>query len=74
MNPRASACSPLEALTRLVYELLDAHRDTIELAVDRPELEWRAHVAYLRGLQRSGRALLARAASSSVPPTRGQHR
>jgi hypothetical protein len=39
-----------------VYELLDAHDDTARLA-DRlaPDPEWRAHLGYLRALQRAGR-------------------
>jgi hypothetical protein len=47
-------------MTSLVYELLDAHDDTARLA---GELEhdprWRAHLAYLRALQRAGRDALA---------------
>ena len=47
-------------LTELVYELLDAHLDTMRLigeVEDKPA--WAAHVDYLRGLQRVGRELLA---------------
>ena len=47
-------------LTALVYELLDAHGDTMRLAA---ELEtqplWAAHLGYLRDLQRLGRETLA---------------
>ncbi len=46
--------------TELVYELLDAHADTIRMA---HELDgdpvWAAHLDYLRDLQRVGRAALA---------------
>lgn len=49
-----------EQLARLVYELLDAHSDT-ERLMHGPtdELHWRAHLSYLRDLQRAGRATLA---------------
>lgn len=48
-------------LSTLVYELLDAHADTAELAADLPAREprWAAHLDYLRALQRVGRARLA---------------
>lgn len=49
-----------EQLARLVYELLDAHVDTERLVNEAPnELRWRAHLSYLRDLQRIGRELLA---------------
>jgi hypothetical protein len=48
-------------LTELVYELLDAHWDTVQLA---GELErqphWGQHLDYLRDLQRLAREILAR--------------
>lgn len=47
-------------LVDLVYELLDAHGDTIELAGVPVDSVWEAHVDYLRGLQRVGREALAR--------------
>jgi hypothetical protein len=49
-------------ITRLVYELLDAHADTADLAADLErsgEPGWRPHLEYLRGLQRTGREALA---------------
>jgi hypothetical protein len=47
-------------LAELVYELLDAHIDTISLAADRPESDaWAAHLDYIRDLQRVGRERLA---------------
>lgn len=53
-----------EQLARLVYELLDAHADTEQLAHGRSAgLPWRVHLDYLRDLQRTGREILARAAS-----------
>jgi hypothetical protein len=49
-----------ERLARLVYELLDAHSDTERLVRGCPtEQEWRAHLGYLRDLQRTGREVLA---------------
>ena len=51
-------------VTELLYELLDAHVDTMRLAdgLD-AEPTWAAHLDYLRDLQRVGREALARAAS-----------
>jgi NAD(P)H-hydrate repair Nnr-like enzyme with NAD(P)H-hydrate epimerase domain len=58
-------------LPRLIYELLDAHRDTIDLVGEGSNvgdgLVWRAHLDYLRALQRVGRAILARAEAREVP-------
>ena len=51
-------------LAELVYELLDAHADTVRL-VDEPvvgDVGWDAHLVYLRDLQRVGREVLARVA------------
>jgi hypothetical protein len=49
-----------ELLSQLVYELLDAHADTQQLAADLPPApEWSQHLDYLRGLQRVGRETLA---------------
>jgi hypothetical protein len=51
-------------LTRLVYELLDAHDDTARLAADLAiDPHWQVHLDYLRDLQRHGRESLARAAA-----------
>ena len=50
-------------VTELVYELLDAHADTMRMASyldDDPA--WAAHLDYLRDLQRVGREALAGAA------------
>jgi len=47
-------------LTRLVYELLDAHVDTTELAAEfEDDLDWTLHLDYLRALQRQSREVLA---------------
>jgi hypothetical protein len=59
--------SPPELLTAVVYELLDAHQDTVDLAEDLPEESWRAHLDYLRALQRRGHELLAKADSNRKP-------
>jgi hypothetical protein len=49
-----------EQLARLVYELLDAHVDTEELSRRWDgDMLWRAHLDYLRDLQRVGREVLA---------------
>jgi hypothetical protein len=51
-----------EQLTRLVYELLDAHDDTARIATGQPlDAHWQTHLSYLRDLQRVARELLARA-------------
>jgi hypothetical protein len=47
-------------VTELVYELLDAHADTLLLARELDgDPAWAAHLDYLRGLQRIGREELA---------------
>jgi hypothetical protein len=59
---------PIEAtsvdyMTKLVYELLDAHEDTRRLAAAAiADPLWSAHLGYLRDLQRVGREALARLA------------
>jgi hypothetical protein len=54
-----------EDLGDLVYELLDAHDDTARLAAELTgDARWHAHLAYLRDLQRVGRAVLAQATAS----------
>ena len=50
------------SVTELVYELLDAHMDTLRMARDLDgDLAWAAHLEYLRDLQRVGRETLAHA-------------
>lgn len=50
-------------LAELVYELLDAHADTIAIADDvSASPAWAAHLDYIRDLQRVGRERLARLA------------
>ena len=55
-----SAALPRE-VTALVYELLDAHDDTAQLAAGFGDLAWELHLDYLRDLQRRAREVLARA-------------
>jgi hypothetical protein len=44
-----------------MYELLDAHQDTVRLGAARTDDPlWQAHEQYLRDLQRVGREALAR--------------
>jgi hypothetical protein len=58
-------------LAALAYELLDAHADTAQLAAELPyDLSWAAHLDYLRGLQRKGREMLARATAQDLSPYR----
>jgi hypothetical protein len=60
----APAAAP--SLTEVLYELLDAHVDTLRLAeslVEDPE--WAVHTAYLRDLGRHGREALAAACSQA---------
>ena len=60
--PPTSATEPVQLLTSLVYELLDAHLDTEQLmSSPSTHLAWTAHMYYLRDLQRSARELLAHA-------------
>ena len=57
---QSPAAERTEQLARLAYELLDAHRDTDRLVGEqRHEFHWRAHLSYLRDLQRVGRQVLA---------------
>jgi len=57
-----------EQLTRLVYELLDAHDDTAKIAAGSvSDDDWEAHLHYLRDLQRVGFELLATAPKTSFP-------
>jgi hypothetical protein len=62
LNPNPTGTTTTtELLTDLVYELLDAHCDTICLAGDADDgAAWAAHLDYLRDLQRVGREALAR--------------
>lgn len=62
MNPPLTTrMRGVEQLFTLTYELLDAHRDTLELADDFADVSWQAHLDYLRALHRRGKELLATA-------------
>jgi len=61
-------------LIDLVYELLDAHTDTVVLASDITDPAWEAHTDYVRALHRRGREILAVSAlqatyAESIIPT-----
>jgi hypothetical protein len=59
-NTDASSEIAVDQLSQLVYELLDAHVDTICMGEEFcGDLEWEAHLEYLRGLQRVSRETLA---------------
>ena len=47
-------------LLGLLYELLDAHADTLEFGAEpADELRWSAHLDYLQALQRRTREIMA---------------
>jgi hypothetical protein len=52
-------------VTELVYELLDAHVDTMRMAFELDDdPAWAAHLDYLRDLQRVAREALASASAA----------
>jgi hypothetical protein len=54
-------------LIALAEELLAAHLDTLALARElEPDLEWEAHLEYLRSLVRFGQAVLAASAAEQT--------
>jgi hypothetical protein len=62
-------------LMDLVYELLDAHTDTVVLASNLTDPGWEAHTDYIRALHRRGHEILAVSAreaayADSVIPAR----
>jgi hypothetical protein len=60
LNANESAITAGGYVTELVYELLDAHVDTMRMARDLDgDPAWAAHLDYLRDLQRVGREALA---------------
>jgi hypothetical protein len=62
LDANKSALTAGGYVTELVYELLDAHVDTMRMAHDLDgDPAWAAHLDYLRDLQRVGRETLARA-------------
>jgi hypothetical protein len=59
-DANTSAVIAGDDVTELVYELLDAHLDTMRMARDLDgDPVWAAHLDYLRDLQRVGREALA---------------
>ena len=64
MEADVSTMAAMDYLGTLVYELLDAHQDTMRLASELLDEErWAAHLDYLRDLQRVSREGLARLAA-----------
>ena len=62
LDANKSAVTARGYVTELVYELLDAHVDTMRMARELDtDPAWAAHLDYLRDLQRVGREALARA-------------
>jgi hypothetical protein len=60
-GPAAPAEQRASETAELIYELLDAHCDTAEMAEElMGDPSWQAHLDYLRALQRKGREVLAR--------------
>jgi hypothetical protein len=60
LDANKSAVTTAEYVTELLYELLDAHVDTMRMARDLDtDPAWAAHLDYLRDLQRVGREALA---------------
>ena len=57
--------APPSLLIDLVYELLDAHNDTVALASRIDDPAWEAHADYVRALQRRGREILAAASAQA---------
>ncbi len=64
---QGQATADITRLTTLVHELLDAHVDTVELALGlEDDLAWSMHLEYLRALQRQSQMLLARIGSDEA--------
>ena len=60
LDANKSAVSTAEFVMELLYELLDAHVDTMRLAHELDaDPAWAGHLDYLRDLQRVGREALA---------------
>jgi hypothetical protein len=69
LNTNTTRAVGLEHLTQLVYELLDAHGDTMALAAELlDDPVWAAHLNYLQGLQRVGREVLAHTEDQMAQP------
>ena len=62
LDANKSAVTAGGYVTELIYELLDAHVDTLRMAGDlEDDSAWAAHLDYMRDLQRVGREALAHA-------------
>jgi len=67
LDANKSAVTAGGYVTELVYELLDAHVDTMRMARELDgDPAWAAHLDYLRDLQRVGREALAHASGVTV--------
>lgn len=68
LHANETSVTPDGHVVELVYELLDAHCDTMRIAreLDQADPAWGAHLDYLRDLQRVGREVLAQLTSSSA--------
>ena len=65
LDANGSAVTTGRYVTELLYELLDAHVDTMRMARELDgDPDWAAHLDYLRDLQRVGREALAHAPSA----------
>jgi len=71
LDTNRSAVTTGGYVTELLYELLDAHLDTMRMARDLDDdPAWAAHLDYLRDLQRVGREALANGVSVSATASR----
>ena len=67
LDANRSALTTTGYVTELLYELLDAHVDTMRMARELDgDPDWAAHLDYLRDLQRIGREALAHAPTAVV--------
>jgi hypothetical protein len=67
LDANKSAVTKDKYVTELLYELLDAHIDTIRLARELDaDPAWAAHLDYLRDLQRVGREALAHSPNGRI--------
>jgi hypothetical protein len=71
-RPDSTQLFEADRVVALVYELLDAHSDTTQLASELDfDQSWDAHLDYLRALQRTGREVLAEASAERPVPRAG---
>jgi hypothetical protein len=69
MSHRGGPCCAPDVLA-LVYELVDAHTDTVELRMETADkFAWDAHLDYLRALQRKAQEMLASSHRVANPTT-----